>query len=117
MRHFQYKTLSELQQSCEATGATHVRFETDPETVKSTLGRPVTVGPMRVGNSLAIHPMEGCDGTLDGRPGELTLRRYHRFAASGAKLIWFEATAVAPTGRANPRQLWLHKDGAGDFAR
>jgi NADPH2 dehydrogenase len=117
MRHFQYKTLSELQQSCDATGATHVRFESDPETVKSTLGRPVTVGPMRVGNSLAIHPMEGCDGTLDGRPGELTWRRYERFARGGAKLIWFEATAVSNEGRANTRQIWINRDTVDDFAR
>src|ERR1039457_3057847 len=117
MRHFQYKTLSELQQSCEATGATHVRFETDPETVKSTLGRHVRVGPTRVGNSLAIHPMEGCDGTLDGRPGELTWRRYERFARGGAKLIWFEATADSNEGLANTRQIWINRDTVDDFAR
>src|ERR1039457_5744614 len=117
MRYFQYKKLIELQQSCDATGATHVRFESDPETVKSTLGRPVTVGPMRVGNSLAIHPMEGCDGTLDGRPGELTWRRYERFARGGAKLIWFEATAVREDGRANTRQLWIARRNVADFAR
>src|SRR6266404_6978811 len=115
MRHFQYKTLTGLQQSCEANGATHVRFESDPERVKSILARPVTVGPMRIGNSLAIHPMEGCDGTLDGRPGELTWRRYERFARGGAKLIWFEATAVRPEARANTRQLWITKDNVGDY--
>lgn len=61
--------------------------------------------------------MEGCDGELDGRPGDLTRRRYERFARGGAKLIWFEATAVSPEGRANPRQLWLHKGTVDDFAR
>ena len=49
--------------------------------------------------------MEGCDGTLEGEPGELTLRRYQRFGAGGAKLIWGEAAAVAEDGRATPRQL------------
>jgi 2,4-dienoyl-CoA reductase-like NADH-dependent reductase (Old Yellow Enzyme family) len=38
-------------------------------------------------------------------PGPLTLRRYERFGAGGAKLIWGEAAAVVPEGRANPRQL------------
>ena len=49
--------------------------------------------------------MEGCDGTPDGRPDELTFRRYRRFGAGGAKLIWGEAAAVVEEGRANPRQL------------
>ncbi|HOL70293.1 MAG TPA: hypothetical protein PLA43_09040 [Bryobacteraceae bacterium] len=75
------------------------------------------VGRFVVGNSLAIHPMEGCDGELDGRPGELTARRYARFARGGAKLIWFEATAVRREGRANTRQLWLHRGTVDDFAR
>ena len=65
---------------------------------------------------MAIHPMEGCDSTLDGRPDELTWRRYERFARGGAKLVWFEATAVREDGRANTRQLWITKDNVGDFA-
>jgi len=77
----------------------------------------VRVGRFVVGNSLAIHPMEGCDGELAGRPGELTARRYARFARGGAKLIWFEATAVRREGRANTRQLWLHRGTVDDFAR
>jgi 2,4-dienoyl-CoA reductase-like NADH-dependent reductase (Old Yellow Enzyme family) len=51
--------------------------------------------------------MEGCDGERDGRPGELTIRRYERFARGGAGLLWFEATAIEHAGRANPRQLTL----------
>ena len=41
------------------------------------------------------------------RPASLTLRRYRRFGAGGAKLIWGEACAVVPAGRANPRQLLI----------
>ena len=41
-------------------------------------------------------------------PGELTFRRYRRFGAGGAKLIWGEAAAVVPEGRANPRQLVIN---------
>ena len=62
-----------------------------------------------VGNRLAIQPMEGCDGNPDGSPGELTFRRYRRFGAGGAKLIWGEACAVVPEGRANPRQLLINE--------
>src|SRR5947209_1633710 len=61
--------------------------------------------------------MEGCDGTPDGRPGELTFRRYRRFGAGGAKLIWGEAAAVLEEGRDNPRQLFLSEDTAPDVER
>jgi 2,4-dienoyl-CoA reductase-like NADH-dependent reductase (Old Yellow Enzyme family) len=108
MKHFTYKSLPELQLDTERIGARHVRFESDPEKVRSILARPVDVGGFRVGNSIAIHPMEGCDGELDGTPGELTWRRYERYGRGGAKLIWFEATAVREDGRANTRQLWIY---------
>ena len=108
MKHFTYKSLPELQLDAERIGARHVRFERDPEKVRSILARPVDVGGFRVGNSIAIHPMEGCDGELDGTPGELTWRRYERYGRGGAKLIWFEATAVREDGRANTRQLWIY---------
>jgi NADPH2 dehydrogenase len=116
MRHFTYKSLTELQQGVETLGLKHIRFEPETARVQEALRRPVQVGHFRVGNSVCIHPMEGCDGTLDGRPGELTWRRYERFARGGAKLVWFEATAVEHEGRANTRQLWIHDGNLGDFA-
>src|SRR5499427_9991923 len=78
------------------------------------LFRPVAIGPLTAGNAFCIQPMEGCDGTLDGRPDELTFRRYRRFGAGGAKLIWGEATAVLDEGRANSRQLLLTDATAAD---
>ena len=82
----------------------------------SILAEPVQAGGLTIPNSLAVHPMEGCDGDSQGRPGKLTLRRYERFAAGGAGLIWAEATAVVPEGRANPRQLWIHEKNKDSFA-
>ncbi|MHC4205690.1 MAG: FAD-dependent oxidoreductase [Planctomycetota bacterium] len=82
----------------------------------SILTEPVQAGKLVIPNSLAVHPMEGCDGDSQGRPGRLTLRRYERFAAGGAGLIWAEATAVVPEGRANPRQLWIHEKNKESFA-
>jgi len=82
----------------------------------SILAEPVQVGGLVIPNSLAVHPMEGCDGDSQGRPGKLTLRRYERFAAGGAGLIWAEATAVVAEGRANPRQLWLNEKSKESFA-
>ncbi len=64
------------------------------------------LGEIRIGNRFCILPMEGWDGTEDGRPSELTIRRWRHFGESGAKLIWGgEAVAVSHDGRANPNQL------------
>lgn len=72
----------------------------------SPLAQPLTRAGIRIGNRIAIHPMEGWDGTPDGNPSENTLRRWRRFGRSGAKLIWGgEAVAVSHQGRANPNQL------------
>ncbi|NLJ34868.1 MAG: flavin oxidoreductase/NADH oxidase [candidate division WS1 bacterium] len=83
----------------------------------AALSRPVVAGPLQVPNAIAIHPMEGCDADENGAPGELTFRRYRRFAAGGAGLIWGEAASVLPEGRANPRQLWLHEGTVEQFAQ
>ncbi|MCC7174165.1 MAG: hypothetical protein IT159_03140 [Bryobacterales bacterium] len=117
MRHFRFKYLEEIEECARLVGAAHVRFEHDRQKVRTLLARKVRVGNFTLGNSIAIHPMEGCDGTPEGRPDDLTWRRYRRFASGGAKLLWFEATAVRGDGRANPRQLWLRPQTMADFAR
>lgn len=83
----------------------------------SVLGEGLTVCGKRIPNRLACQAMEGCDGTADGSPDTLTLRRYKRFAEGGAGVIWFEATACMREGRANPRQLWIRKENLDDFKR
>jgi len=82
----------------------------------SILAEPVHLPTLVIPNSLSTQPMEGCDGTSDGRPEKLTFRRYERFASGGAGLIWAEAIAIVDEGRANPRQLWLNKDSKDTFA-
>jgi 2,4-dienoyl-CoA reductase (NADPH2) len=67
----------------------------------------ISVGEKKVPNRFTVQPMEGFDGAADGAPGELTFRRYKRYAQGGSGLIWFEATAVVPEGRSNPFQLML----------
>ena len=81
------------------------------------LGAPLALDPVTLRNRLAIQPMEGCDGTPDGQPDELTRRRYLRFAQSGVGLLWFEATAVVPEGRASPRQLLINERTLGSLQR
>lgn len=116
IQYFRYNSLADLRSHAAELGL-DIPLVEDKEEIRSILARPVDLRSpggktWRIGNSFAIHPMEGCDGNLDGTPGELTFRRYRRFGAGGAKLIWFEACAVVPEGRANPRQLWIHPGSA-----
>lgn len=75
---------------------------------ESSLAKPLRVHDATIGNRFCILPMEGWDGTLDGLPSELTIRRWTHFGLSGAKLIWGgEAVAIRHEGRANPNQLVL----------
>ena len=82
-----------------------------------TLKTPLCLGTKIAPNRIAYQPMEGCDGTPDGRPDALTVRRYDRFAKGGAGIVWAEAMAVLQEGRANPRQLYINEQTADDFAR
>jgi 2,4-dienoyl-CoA reductase-like NADH-dependent reductase (Old Yellow Enzyme family) len=91
------------------------RFVTGPE---SPLARPISADGLAVGNRICVHPMEGWDGTPDGRPTEATFRRWRRFGVSGAKLIWGgEAVAVRHDGRANPNQLAVQSHAPQDLER
>lgn len=96
----------------------HMPFD---DQVQAGAGAPLSEpyhlpGGVVIGNRFAVLPMEGWDGTADGRPSELTLRRWRRFGASGAKLIWGgEAVAVRHDGRANPNQLLINEANLGDL--
>ncbi|MGA2837311.1 MAG: NADH:flavin oxidoreductase [Acidimicrobiales bacterium] len=81
------------------------------------LARPLDVAETgNLSNRWAILPMEGWDGTSDGRPTDLVLRRWRRFGGSGASLVWGgEAFAVVPEGRANPRQLCMGPSSVADL--
>ena len=76
---------------------------------ESVLAQPIKVHDFKIGNRFSILPMEGWDGTADGKPTDLTRRRWKNFGHSGAKLIWGgEAVAVRHDGRANPNQLLIN---------
>src|SRR5688572_24416385 len=85
---------------------------------ESPLLAPASIDGLTIGNRICVHPMEGWDGTSDGRPTEATFRRWRRFGQSGAKLIWGgEAVAVRRDGRANPNQLLISDDTRDDLKR
>lgn len=75
----------------------------------------IQVGMTEFCNRVVLQPMEGCDCNTDGSPSELTVQKYIRAASSGAGLIWFEANAICPEGRTNPRQMMLTKENLPQF--
>jgi 2,4-dienoyl-CoA reductase-like NADH-dependent reductase (Old Yellow Enzyme family) len=91
------------------------QLETGPT---APLAQPLTLkSGFTIGNRFCVLPMEGWDGTPDGRPTDLTHRRWRRFGLSGSKLIWGgEAVAVQADGRANPNQLMINQDTLPDLA-
>lgn len=111
------KTAADFQARLAELAITLPFDETLEQGPDAPLGRPLLRGAARIGNRFCILPMEGWDGTDDGRPTELTRRRWQNFGKSGAKLIWGgEAVAVRADGRANPNQLLLNERSLGDIA-
>ena len=107
---YHYKTYEELKSEIQRLSV-DIPLSENTGILKNELPEP------HIKNRIAIQPMEGCDGTPDGKPDELTFRRYMRFARSGAGLIWGEATAVMKESRANPRQLYINKDNLDAFKK
>lgn len=114
MKHeaFHYRSLEELMQERD-----RMQLDIPLSQNMNVLKQAFTVAGKQLPNALAIQPMEGCDGTAEGSPGERTIRRYERFAKSGAALIWMEATAIVEKGRANPNQLWIRRENLDNFKR
>ncbi|MEO7299730.1 MAG: NADH:flavin oxidoreductase [Verrucomicrobiota bacterium] len=87
----------------------------------SPLAQPVAqteINGKKIGNRIAIQPMEGWDGTTTGGISDDMLRRWQRFGQSGAKLIYGgEAMAVLLEGRANPNQLVISEENKSGIAR
>ena len=106
---FPYRTPQELRDDAERQG---IRLPWCDDLSGLSAPFPIPDSALVAPNRLAVHPMEGNDGTSDGTPTESTRRRYDRFAAGGAGLLWFEAVAVAPEGRAVPGQLRLTRENA-----
>ncbi len=111
-RYFKFKSADEVTAEARALGH---EITLSPDL--APLFEPLRIGPLTAGNRLLVQPMEGCDGTLDGQPDELTFRRYRRFGGGGAKVVWGEATAICDAGRANPRQLLAAEHTAGGLEK
>jgi NADPH-dependent glutamate synthase beta subunit-like oxidoreductase/2,4-dienoyl-CoA reductase-like NADH-dependent reductase (Old Yellow Enzyme family) len=117
-RPFKYRTLDEVKAAAAEQGVT-LPF-TDNVNIKDKIHlfkAPLSIEGVEVPNRFCIQPMEGCDADNEGTPGPLTFRKYLRFAEGGSGMIWMEATAVTPEGRANPRQTMITDKNVGDFKR
>ncbi len=112
MEKFTYRTPEALLSAVESAG---VKLPCSEDL--SVLSKPCRIGESNVSlkNRLTVHPMEGFDSTLDGAPGELTIRRCDRFASGGAGLIWLEAVTVVEEGRTSEGQLWIHENNLDQF--
>lgn len=103
------KTADDFRKHCVALGIElpcddAIAVGTDSPLIRSV--ERIIINGKRIGNRIALHPMEGWDGTTSGGVTDEMRRRWQRFGESGAKLICgAEAMAVRPDGRANPNQL------------
>lgn len=109
---FDFETSAELLKKAE-----DLRIELPFQESIAPLFENIEVGSKKVPNRMAVQPMEGFDAEADGSTGELTTRRYQRYAQGGSGLIWFEATSVVPEGRSNPRQLMMSTRNLDSFKR
>jgi len=98
---FPYRSREELLDAAAALGVSLPMADKVEALLTPFTGKGFTLE-----NRLVMHPMEASDAD-EGAPSALTRRRYVRWAAGGAGLMWVEAAAVVPEGRANPRQLIL----------
>ena len=114
MQHekFHYQSLEDIQQTAQQCNA-FLPLNED----LSPLFQTLKIGRHTAANRIALQPMEGTDGLEDGTPGELTWRRYERFARGGAGLIWFEAVATVPEGRASAHQLQITPENVDAYKR
>jgi NADPH2 dehydrogenase len=113
----QLKTAVDLKKHLEANGIDLPFDETLLPPAQSPFNTAIPLKSGKaIGNSLCILPMEGWDGTLDGKPTEFTKNRWIKFAVSGAKLLFgCEAVAVCHEGKANPNQLVMNEDNFEEF--
>lgn len=81
------------------------------------LNTPIMVNGKEIPNRMCIQPLEGFDGTDDGKPSDLIFRRYKRYAKGGAGLIWYESIAISEDGRCNPQQMLISKENLSEIKR
>lgn len=108
---FNFQSLEEIRAK---TALLHADITFDEDI--SPLFEPRKIGSRQTANSFSVLPMEGCDSHTDGSPSEAVYDRYLRHARGGYGLIWWEANAIVPEGRANELQMMLTASNLSKFA-
>jgi len=103
-RPFDYKTLDDLKKDIDTMG-----LDLPLSKNLDLLRQPIEVYGKKIKNRLAIQPMEGFDGNFDGTPSDLTMRRYRRYSAGGAGLIWMESISTTNTAKTCPRMSGIRE--------
>lgn len=106
-----FKSLEEFQEFIRESG-----FAIGFKAGNAALNQPISCYGRTLPNRMAVLPMEGWDAEAGGVPSALTLRRWTRFAESGAGLIFgTEACAVMHQGKSNPYQLVISPENTDAF--
>jgi 2,4-dienoyl-CoA reductase-like NADH-dependent reductase (Old Yellow Enzyme family) len=111
-RPFDYKTLNELQEDILA-----LEVDLPISDELEILSTPIELYGKTVKNRLAIQPLECFDASEEGSPSELTFRRYQRFSAGGAGLIWFESCSTSPKNQTSRWQCHITEKNLPVFKR
>ncbi len=111
---FTFTSADELRLAIERRGLA-IPFSKDIAALSESPVIRTPHGEITLKNTIATHPMEGCDAELDGSPSDLTRRRYARFSESGAALVWMEAISVVPEARTSDHQMMLDDHTAESF--
>lgn len=107
LRKFEFTNLDDLNTELEKHGIHAANDIVD-------LTSPIMLNDFKLVNRLVALPMEGVDGK-DGRPTDLTKKKYIDVAKGGYGLIWLEATSVNKEGMSNDNQLFINDDTVNDF--
>lgn len=107
LRKFEFTNLEDLNQKL---GKHNLHAANDIVDLTS----PTMLNDFKLVNRLVALPMEGVDGK-DGRPTDLTKKKYIDVAKGGYGLIWLEATSVNKEGMSNDNQLYINNDTVNDF--
>jgi len=114
MKYRRISTLKSFDEFVEYIAALGLDLPCDREVLSgpdAPLAQPYQLGDRVIGNRFCALPMEGWDGTLNGQPTDLVVRRWENFGRSGAKLIWGgETVGVRPEGRGNPNMLLINEE-------
>ena len=114
MQHerFHYKSLNDLKTAMSAAGADFPLSENT-----SVLAAPYKFASHSAANRILFQPMEASDSEDDGSPGDMTFRRYERYAYGGPGVLWFEAVSIAKEACASRHQLYMNEKNVDGFKR